>query len=48
LKIVVIGTRYVGLLTWTCFVEVGIDLICVDIVHKKNENLNKGIIPIFN
>jgi UDPglucose 6-dehydrogenase len=47
MKIVVVGTVYVGLVTGTCFVEVGIDLICVDIDHKKIENLNNGIIPIF-
>lgn len=47
MKIVVVGTGYVGLVTGTCFAEVGIDVICVDIDHKKIENLNNGIIPIF-
>jgi UDPglucose 6-dehydrogenase len=47
MKIVVLGTGYVGLVTGTCFSEVGIDVICVDNNHKKIENLNNGIIPIF-
>jgi UDPglucose 6-dehydrogenase len=47
MKIVVVGTGYVGLVTGTCFAEVGIDVICVDIDHTKIQNLNKGIIPIF-
>lgn len=47
MKIVVVGTGYVGLVTGTCFAEVGIDVICVDIDHNKIDNLNKGIIPIF-
>lgn len=47
MKIVVVGTGYVGLVTGTCFAEVGIDVVCVDIDHTKIENLNNGIIPIF-
>ncbi|MGL2988121.1 UDP-glucose dehydrogenase family protein [Flavobacterium sp. RSSA_27] len=47
MKIVVVGTGYVGLVTGTCFAEVGIDVICVDIDSKKINNLNKGILPIF-
>lgn len=47
MKVVVVGTGYVGLVTGTCFAEVGIDVICVDIDHKKIANLSKGIIPIF-
>lgn len=47
MKIVVVGTGYVGLVTGTCFAEVGIEVICVDIDAKKIENLNNGILPIF-
>jgi UDPglucose 6-dehydrogenase len=47
MKIAIVGSGYVGLVTGTCFSEVGIDIVCVDIDQKKIENLKKGIIPIF-
>lgn len=47
MKITVVGTGYVGLVTGTCFAEVGIDVHCVDIDKNKVDNLNKGIIPIY-
>ncbi|MEX2309102.1 MAG: UDP-glucose/GDP-mannose dehydrogenase family protein [Pirellulales bacterium] len=47
MKIAVIGTGYVGLVTGTCFADSGNDVTCVDIDRAKIDRLNKGEIPIY-
>lgn len=47
MRISVVGTGYVGLVTGTCLANVGVTVTCVDIDTTKIANLNKGIIPIY-
>ena len=47
MKIALIGTGYVGLVTGTCLANIGHDIICVDHAEEKVEALNSGKIPIF-
>ena len=47
MKVTVFGTGYVGLVTGVCLAEVGNDVLCIDVNQKKIDDLNKGIIPIY-
>ena len=47
MRICVIGTGYVGLVSGTCFADIGNEVICVDVDNKKINNLNSGVIPIY-
>ena len=47
MKIAIVGTGYVGLVSGTCFSEMGIEVVCVDIDRAKIERLQRGEIPIY-
>ena len=46
-NICVVGTGYVGLVTGACFADLGNQVICLDVDRERIENLNKGIMPIY-
>lgn len=47
MKICVVGSGYVGLVTGTCFAEIGNHVVCADLDKKKIDSLNNGILPIY-
>ena len=47
MKIVIVGTGYVALVSGTCFSEMGVDVTCVDVDRKKIDKLRQGMIPIY-
>ena len=47
MKVAIVGSGYVGLVTGTCFSEVGLNVVCVDIDEVKINNLKQGILPIY-
>ncbi len=47
MRVAMIGTGYVGLVSGTCFSEFGVDVVCVDVNEEKIKNLEEGIMPIY-
>ena len=47
MKLTMFGTGYVGLVTGTCFAEMGNDVVCIDVDKAKIDDLNRGILPIY-
>ena len=47
MNIAIVGTGYVGLVSGTCFAEIGVDVTCIDVDQNKIQKLEEGIIPIY-
>jgi len=47
MKVVMMGTGYVGLVSGACFSEFGVNVTCVDTNRERIDDLNRGIIPIY-
>ena len=47
MKIAIVGTGYVGLVSGVCFADLGNDVVCLDVDSEKVDLLNKGVVPIY-